>query len=68
MITVTDPCMIASGGPVQMQMSPTRDAGIPATRTVGQPGGIMGPPTCGIGGVPGVTIGHVCMSPTRAAG
>ncbi len=26
------------------------------------------PPTWGTGGVPGVTIGHVCMSETRAAG
>ena len=29
---------------------------------------VIGPPTCGIGGVPGVTIGQVCMSPTLAAG
>ncbi len=28
----------------------------------------MGPPTCGTGGVAGVTIGHMCMSATRAAG
>jgi hypothetical protein len=28
----------------------------------------MGPPTCGTGGVPGVTIGHVCISVILAAG
>jgi hypothetical protein len=28
----------------------------------------MGPPTCGIGGTPGVTIGQVCMSVILAAG
>ncbi len=67
-ITVTDPCTIVSGGPVQMQMSPSLDAGMLATSTVGQPGGMIGPPTCGTGGVPGVTIGQVCMSPIRAAG
>src|SRR5579885_126778 len=33
--------------------------------TVGQPGGMMGPPTCG---TTPVTIGQVCMSPARAAG
>src|SRR6187399_904038 len=27
----------------------------------------MGPPTCGTGGTPGVTIGQTCMSPIRAA-
>ena len=27
-----------------------------------------GPPTCGIGGTAGVTMGQVCMSATRAAG
>ena len=29
---------------------------------------VIGPPTCGIGGVAGVTIGHTCMSPMHAAG
>ena len=28
----------------------------------------IGPPTCGIGGVPGVAIGQTCMSPILAAG
>lgn len=53
---------------MQVHMSPTLDAGMPAISTVGQPGGRIGPPTCGTGGVPGVTIGQVCISPTRAAG
>ena len=43
-------------------------AGIPPINTVGHPGPVIGPPTCGIGGVPGVTIGHTCMSPILAAG
>jgi hypothetical protein len=54
-----------SGGPVQVAMSPTRAAGIPPMRTVGAPGGMIGPPTCGLGPS---DIGQVCMSPTRAAG
>ena len=37
----------------------------PAIRTVGAPGGRIGPPTCGFGPS---DSGHVCMSPTRAAG
>jgi hypothetical protein len=36
--------------------------------TVGAPGGMIGPPTCGIGGTAGVIMGQTCMSPTRAAG
>jgi hypothetical protein len=68
MITVVDPMAMVSGGPTQVAMSPTRAAGIKPINTVGQPGGIMGPPTWGIGGVPGVTIGHICISPTLAAG
>src|SRR5215469_7522527 len=68
MRTVIDPSTITSGGPTQSAMSVTRAAGKKPTRTVGQQGGRMGPPTWGMGGVPGVTIGHVCMSVTRAAG
>jgi hypothetical protein len=45
-------------------VTPTLAAGMPPIRTVGQPGGRIGPLTCG----GGVTIGHVCMSPTLAAG
>src|SRR5208283_4196880 len=63
-ITVEDPMAIASGGPTQVAMSPTLAAGMPQIITVGQPGGRIGPPTCG----GGVTKGHVCMSPTLAAG
>jgi hypothetical protein len=41
---------------------------MPPVSTVGMQGGKTGPPTCGIGGVPGVTIGQACQSPIRAAG
>src|SRR5215204_950752 len=64
-MTLLEPRMIASGGPTQVHMSPMRAAGMPAIRTVGAPGGRIGPPTCG---TTPVTIGQVCMSPTRAAG
>jgi hypothetical protein len=63
--TVADPLAIVSGGPVQVHISPIRAAGIPPMSTVGHPGGMMGPPTCG---TTPVTIGQVCMSVTRAAG
>jgi hypothetical protein len=66
--TVADPIAMTSGGPTQTHMSVARTAGWPAIRTVGHPGGRIGPPTCGIGGRPGVTIGHTCISPIRAAG
>jgi hypothetical protein len=66
--TVADPIAMISGGPTHTHMSVARAAGWPAIRTVGQPGGKIGPPTCGIGGTPGVTIGHTCISPIRAAG
>ncbi|MEM9928489.1 MAG: hypothetical protein AAF840_01595 [Bacteroidota bacterium] len=49
-------------------MSPTTAAGNLAIKTVGTPGPTMGPPTCGMGGKPGVTIGQVCISVRRAAG
>ena len=32
------------------------------------PGPTTGPPMCGIGGIPGVCIGQVCMSVNLAAG
>jgi hypothetical protein len=67
-ITVADPLTIVSGGPTQVQKSPTTAAGILPIRTVGTPGPVIGPPTCGIGGVPGVCIGQVCISVNRAAG
>src|SRR5215212_1590969 len=67
-MTFVDPIAIVSGGPTQVHMSPTTAAGIFAISTVGTPGPMTGPPTCGIGGVPGVCIGQTCMSPTRAAG
>jgi hypothetical protein len=46
-------------------MSVTRACGMPHTITVGQHGGMIGPPTCG---TRTVTIGQTCMSVTRAAG
>ena len=67
-ITFVEPMTIESGGPTQVHMEPTVAAGIPPISTVGTPGGRIGPPTCGTGGVPGVTIGQTCRSPTRAAG
>src|SRR5262245_46995007 len=68
MRTVKLPSAMTSGGPTHTHMSPTRAAGMPPIRTVMPPGGRTGPPTCGTGGTPGVTIGQTCMSPTRAAG
>src|SRR6516225_8296709 len=67
-ITVKEPLAITSGGPTHVHLSVTRAAGWPPMITVGHPGGKIGPPTCGTGGVPGVIMGHVCISPTRAAG
>jgi hypothetical protein len=59
---------MVSGGPTQVQLSPTTAAGMPPTSTVGTPGPITGPPTCGMGlGKAGVCMGHVCMSVMRAA-
>ena len=67
-ITVADPLTIESGGPTHTAMSPTRAAGSPAIKTMGHPGPLIGPPTCGIGGTPGVHMGHRCMSVSLAAG
>ena len=63
--TVKLPSTITSGGPTHTHMSPTLAAGSPPIKTVGQPGGRMGPPTCGTSTV---TIGQTCMSETLAAG
>jgi hypothetical protein len=65
--TVADPFTITSGGPTQTNVSLTLAAGSFPMRTVGQPGPTTGPPTCGMGGTPGVTIGHSCISVKRAA-
>ena len=67
-ITVADPFTIESGGPTQTALSPKTAAGILPIKTVGAPGPTMGPPTCGMGGNPGVTIGQVCISVNLAAG
>ena len=67
-VTVIDPMATESGGPTQMQVSPTTEAGWPPINTVGQPGPMMGPPTWGMGGTPGVTIGQICISSSLAAG
>jgi hypothetical protein len=67
-VTVIDPDAIASGGPTQRHISPTHAAGWPPITTVGHPGERIRPPTWGMGGVPGVTRGHVCMSNNLAAG
>src|SRR5205823_10883854 len=63
--TVKLPRAITSGGPTHVAMSATRAAGRLPIRTVGQPGGRIGPPTCG---TRTVTIGQTCMSVMRAAG
>src|ERR1035441_8790768 len=65
MSTVLQPITMTSGGPTQVAMSPTRAAGSIPISTVGQPGGRIGPPTCGT--IP-VTIGQTCMSVIRDAG
>lgn len=66
--TVADPLMMVAGGPTHCEMSDTMACGISPVITFGEQGPIMGPPTWGIGGVPGVTIGHIVMSLKRAAG
>ncbi len=66
--TVIEALRITSGGPTHVAISVARAAGMLPISTVMAQGGRMGPPTCGIGGTPGVTIGQTCMSPTRAAG
>jgi hypothetical protein len=63
--TVAEPLMMTSGGPTQIAWSPRVAAGKLPIKTVGAPGGAMGPPTWGT--IP-VTMGQVCMSVIRAAG
>jgi hypothetical protein len=59
---------IESGGPTQTQLSVITDAGNFPISTVGTPGPMIGPPTCGIGaGMAGVCIGQTCMSVILAA-
>ena len=60
--------MITSVGPTHSALSVTRAAGRLPMRILVEHVGRIGPPTWGTGGVPGVTIGQVCMSVTRAAG
>ena len=59
---------MVSGGPTHVHISPIVAAGMPHINTFGTPGPVIGPPTCGMGGVPGVTIGQAWKSPMRAAG
>jgi hypothetical protein len=66
-ITVAEPFTMESGGPTQTSISPKTAAGNPPISTVGTPGPVTGPPTWGIGGSPGVTIGQVCISVSLAA-
>src|SRR3954468_18102040 len=65
--TLLEPATIESGGPTQIARSPTLAAGRSPMRTVGAPGPTIGPPIWGMGGTPGVSIGHWCMSERRAA-
>jgi hypothetical protein len=62
-MTVGEPLMTRSGGPLQINLSKTRACGILPTMTLNLPVTI-GPPTCGSG----VANGHKCMSRMRAAG
>src|SRR5262249_31044365 len=64
-MTDIDPLTMTSVGPVQISMGVPRAGGGRQVTTVGQPGGMMGPPTCG---TRPVTIGQVCISVIRAAG
>ncbi len=47
-LTEDEPLLILSGGPVQTHMLPTVAAGKPPIKTVGTPGGMIGPPVCGV--------------------
>ena len=67
-MTVAEPLTIVSDAPTQTQLSPTSAAVKFSISTVGAPGPVTGPPTCGIGGIAGVCIGQVCMSVNLAAG
>ena len=63
-----EPVTMVAGGPTQIQLSPTVEAGSAPIRTVLTPGPTTGPPTCGIGGNARVCMGHVCMSVSLEAG
>jgi hypothetical protein len=65
--TLLEPFAMVSGIPTQKHELPIVAAGILPMRTLGAPV-VIGPPTCGMGGVPGFCIGHVCMSEILAAG
>jgi hypothetical protein len=65
MNTDCDPLVIMSKGPVHTHWLPTVAAGFLPIYTVGTPGGMIGPPTCG--GVGKADMGHTCGSPTLAA-
>ena len=63
-----EPLTTVSGGePAQKQEEPIVAAGKFPISTEGTPF-VIGPPTCGIGGVPGVCIGQTCISVILAAG
>jgi hypothetical protein len=66
-MTLDDPLTMTSGGPTQTQVSEIRAEGKKPIKTVISPV-MIGPPTWGIGGVPGVAIGQVCISVILAAG
>jgi hypothetical protein len=60
---------MVSGGPTQTHKSPITAAGSLPIITVGIPGPVIGPPTCGMGdGNAGVCMGQVCISVNLAAG
>src|SRR3984893_14506308 len=63
--TVGEHFTMTSGGPTHIAISVTRAAGSAPINTVGQPGAVIGPPTCGTGPV---ERGQVCMSVSLAAG
>jgi hypothetical protein len=58
-ITVGAPMTTVEGGPTHTAISLALACGIEPTRTVNDPR-VIGPPTWGIGGIPGITIGHTC--------
>jgi len=63
-----EPLIIVSGGePTQTQEELSVAAGNFPISTEETPF-VIGPPTCGTGGVPGVCIGQTCISVTLAAG
>jgi hypothetical protein len=63
--TAAEPFATTPGGPTQVVMSPILAAGMKPIITVGAPGPVIGPPTCG---TTPVTAGQTTMSETRAAG